>query len=47
MAAYRSPKPLVKVRILGGMPILLGVNYELGNFKQDTRKRNPRMDLDV
>ena len=24
MAAYRSPKPLVKVRILGGMPNLVG-----------------------
>lgn len=23
MAAYRSPKPLVKVRVLGGMPYII------------------------
>jgi hypothetical protein len=25
----------------------IGVNYELGNIQQSTRKRNPKMDLDV
>jgi hypothetical protein len=27
--------------------ILSGVNYELGNIQQSTRKRNPKMDFDV